>query len=407
MSKKRNLAVFLVILLITNILTFGLTNLASIKFNNKIYIPVLEYNKLRSIQNKFSKVLMIENYIEDNYLRDIDEDKLEDGLLKGMVQALEDPYSIYMDLDEYSSMVEQTSGTYAGIGIVVTPGDDNLITVVSPIEGTPGERAGIKNGDKIVKVDGKEFYAENMDQAVKHMKGEPNTKVVLTIMRKDKSGASEVQDIEITRELIRLVTVKSEVIDENIGYIKLTSFDELTYDDFKKGLNDLGSKNIEGLIIDLRNNPGGLLDICAQVIDELVGEGTIVYTENKEGKREYLKSNKAMVTYPLVLLINEGSASASEIMAGAIKDHKRGTIIGKTTFGKGVVQRIKDLNDGTGLKVTISEFFTPNGSQIHGIGVAPDIEVDLPEDIEVIGLENLEEDSQLQKALEVLKTKIK
>ena len=407
MSKKRSIPFLIIVVLITNLITFGLTNLASVVFNNKAYIPKAEYNNLKAVYNRFSKVLMVEKYMEDNYLRDIEKDKLVDGQLKGMLQSLGDPYSNYLDEDEFNSMKEQTSGVYAGIGVVVTPGDDNLITVVSPIEGTPGERAGIKNGDKIIKVDGKEFLAENMDQAVKMMKGEANTKVVLTIMRGQRTGVNEVLDIEITREIIRLITVKSNIIDDNIGYIKLTSFDELTYKEFKTELDKLGKQNIKGLILDLRNNPGGLLDICAEIADELLGEGDIVYTETKDGRREYLKSKKSMVDYPLAVLINEGSASASEILVGAIKDHNRGIIIGENTFGKGVVQRIKDLNDGTGLKLTISEFFTPNGSQIHGIGVAPDIEVKLPEDIEEIGVENLKEDTQLQRAIEEIKLKIK
>jgi len=396
-----------VLLIVTNIITFGLTNLMSVTFSNKAYIPLVEYNKLKSVYNEFSKVMVVEDYVKENYLRDVDEKKLVDGQLKGMLQALEDPYSTYMTKEEFESFLQQTSGTYAGIGVVVTPGDDNLITVVSPIEDTPGERAGIKSGDKIIKVNGVEYFGENMDEAVKVMKGEPNTKVSLTILRKNKENKNNIFDIEVTREIIRLVTVKSNIIDDDIGYIKITSFDELTYKDFKKELDKLGKRNIKGLIIDLRNNPGGLLNICADIADELLGEGDIVYTQTKDGKREYLKSDKKMVDYPLVLLVNKGSASASEILAGAVKDHKRGTLIGTTTFGKGVVQRIKDLDDGSGLRLTISEYFTPNGINIHGIGIEPDIVVELTEGVEEIGVNNLKEDNQLRKAIEEIKTKIK
>jgi len=407
MSKKKVISIMVALLLITNIITFGLTNLMSVTFNNKAYIPKAEYNQLKSVYNEFSKVIAVEKYVKENYLRDVDESKLIDGQLKGLLQSLEDPYSNYMTKDEFDSLLQQTSGTFGGIGVVVTPGEDNLITVVSPIEDTPGERAGIKSGDKIIGVNGTEFLAENMDKAVKVMKGEPKTKVVLTIMRKDKDGKNEVFDLEIIREMIRLVTVKSNIIDEDIGYIKLTSFDDLTYRDFKTELDKLGKKNIEGLIIDLRNNPGGLLDVCAQIADELLGDGDIVYTETKAGKREYLRSGKSMVNYPLVLLVNGGSASASEILAGAIKDHNRGKLIGTTTFGKGVVQRIKDLDDGSGLKLTISEYFTPNGINIHGIGIEPDIVVELNEGVEEIGVGNLKEDNQLRRAIEEIKSKIK
>ncbi|MBU5255049.1 S41 family peptidase [Tissierella praeacuta] len=407
MSKKKVIRLMVVLLVVTNIITFGLTNLMSVTFSNKAYIPLAEYNKLKSVFNEFSKVMMVEDYVKENYLRDVDEKKLIDGQLKGMLQSLEDPYSTYMTKEEFESFLQQTSGTYAGIGVVVTPGDDNLITVVSPIEDTPGERAGIKSGDKIIKVNGVEYFGENMDEAVKVMKGEPNTKVSLTILRKNRENKNNIFDIEVTREIIRLVTVKSNIIDDDIGYIKITSFDELTYKDFKIELDKLGKRNIKGLIIDLRNNPGGLLNVCADIADELLGEGDIVYTQTKDGKREYLKSDKKMVDYPLVLLVNKGSASASEILAGAVKDHKRGTLIGTTTFGKGVVQRIKDLDDGSGLRLTISEYFTPNGINIHGIGIEPDIVVELTEGVEEIGVNNLKEDNQLRKALEEIKTKIK
>ncbi|NLV88148.1 MAG: S41 family peptidase [Tissierellia bacterium] len=406
MSKRKVTILLIIVVLVTNIITFGLTNLMSISLHNKAYVPKAEYHRLKSVYEQFSKVLYVEQYIRDNYLRDVDDKKLIDGQLKGMLNSLGDPYSNYMTEDEFASLLQQTSGTYAGIGIVVTPGEDNLITVVSPIEGTPGERAGIKSGDKIIRVDGKEFLAENMDEAVKVMKGEPKTKVVLTIMRKDKNGNNDIFDVEITREIIRLVTVKSSIIDDDIGYIKITSFDDLTYKDFKTELDKLGKRNIKGLIIDLRNNPGGLLDRCAQIADELLGEGDIVYTETKTGKREYIKSNKSMVDYPLAILINGGSASASEILAGAVKDHGRGVLIGTTTFGKGVVQRIIDLKDGTGLKLTISEYFTPNGTNIHGVGIDPDIVVELPEGVEEIGVDNLKEDTQLQRAIEEIKSNI-
>ena len=407
MSKKKVIRLMVVLLVVTNIITFGLTNLMSVTFSNKAYIPLAEYNKLKSVFNEFSKVMMVEDYVKENYLRDVDEKKLIDGQLKGMLQSLEDPYSSYMTKEEFESFLQQTSGTYAGIGVVVTPGDDNLITVVSPIEDTPGERAGIKSGDKIIKVNGVEYFGENMDEAVKVMKGDPNTKVSLTILRKNRENKNNIFDIEVTREIIRLVTVKSNIIDDDIGYIKITSFDELTYKDFKIELDKLGKRNIKGLIIDLRNNPGGLLNVCADIADELLGEGDIVYTQTKDGKREYLKSDKKMVDYPLVLLVNKGSASASEILAGAVKDHKRGTLIGTTTFGKGVVQRIKDLDDGSGLRLTISEYFTPNGINIHGIGIEPDIVVELTDGVEEIGVNNLKEDNQLRKALEEIKTKIK
>lgn len=406
MSKKKLTVIFLVLLIITNALTFGFANVATIQLDKKVVIPRGEYEEIYSVYQDFSKVLVLENIIRENYLRDVDDENLIDGQLKGMVEALKDPYSQYMTAEEYTDFHEQSSGIYGGIGVIVTPGDDNFITVVSPIEGTPGEKAGLRPGDKIIRVDGKEFTADEMNAAVKVMKGEPNTEVTLSIMRKDRQGENKILDITLIREEIRLETVKSEIIDDNIGYIKISSFDELTDEDFIKSLNNLEKSNVAGLIIDLRYNPGGLLDVTSNIADQLLGDVDIVYTETKDGEREYLRSKKSMTDLPLVVLINEGSASASEILAGAIRDHDRGELIGTTTFGKGVVQRIRPLQDGSALKLTISEYFTPNGTNIHGIGIEPDIVVELPEDIEEIGTGNIEEDLQLQKALEVLKNKI-
>ncbi len=403
MSKKKAITLMVVAVLITNIITFGATSLMTDSFN--FGMSFNNENKIKEGKD-LSKILSIKKYIENNYLREVDEQKMLDGQLKGMVSSLNDPYSVYMTQDEFSSFAQQTAGIYGGVGVIVTPGEDNYITVVSPIEDTPGERAGIKSGDRIIKVNGVEYFAENMDEAVKVMKGKPKTKVTITIMRTDKEGNDQTFDLDIIREEIRLVTVKSSIIDKEIGYIRITSFDELTYKDFKENLSKLEKANVKGLIIDLRNNPGGLLNICAQIADELLGAGDIVYTQTKNGEREYLKSDKGQITIPLVLLVNEGSASASEILAGAIKDHKRGELIGTKTFGKGVVQRIKELPDGSGLKLTVSEYFTPNGTNIHGIGITPDIVIELNEGVENIGVDYIKKDNQLQKALEVIKGKI-
>lgn len=409
MSKKRLIIFFVIILILTNLTTFSLSNSLSLQFNSKVVIPKVDYDYLKSTAEEFSKVQLVESIIKESYLKDVDEATLREGQLKGIVASLEDPYSQYLTAEEYTDLSQQTSGEYGGIGVIVTPGEDNLITVVSPIKGTPGEKAGIKPEDKIIAVDGKEFMAQDMDKAVKVMKGKPKTEVVLTILRKGKDGKSKTFDLAIVREKIRLETVNSSIVDDTIGYINITSFDELTYKDFMKDLKKLQGKNVKGLIIDLRNNPGGLLDVTADIADELLGEGTIVYTETKDGEKEYYKSKPSQIDIPLVVLVNGGSASASEILSGAIKDYKRGELIGTKTFGKGIVQRIRPLptKDGSAIKLTISEYFTPNGTNIHGIGIEPDILVELPEDIKGIGVENLKEDTQLQKALEVIKGKIK
>lgn len=406
-SKKKAIIGAIIIVLVTSLLTFVVSSRIQVKYGMKVELPRSEFQRYYNTYQKYSKAMILEDFVKQNYLNDISDEALYEGQLKGLFQSLEDPYSLYMTQEEFSDFMDQTIGTYAGIGVVVTPGEDNMITVVSPIEDTPGEKAGLITGDKIIKVNGKEYTADKMSEAVKVMKGEPGTSVVLTIMRKDSEGNSTFIDKEIVREEIRLESVKSQMLDNSIGYIRIISFDDLTDEDFETHLKALQKQGMKGLIIDLRSNPGGLLDVCAKIADKLMGEGTIVYTETKNKEREYLTSDSKKLDMPLTVLVNEGSASASEILAGAIQDTKVGTLIGKTTFGKGIVQRIKEFPDGSGFKLTVSEYFTPNGRNIHGKGIEPDITVELPENIEEIGVENISEDTQLQKAVEVIKDKIK
>ncbi|MCT4564615.1 MAG: S41 family peptidase [Maledivibacter sp.] len=404
MIKKRTAFIgAIVLIIVTGLLTTVITNVAAIGFNGKVSLPKSEYERLVGLEDKFKKTLYLKKYIEENYYEPVDEDVFEDGILKGLFSSLNDPYSQYMSKKEFDSFMTHTHGTYGGIGIIVTPGDDGYITVVSPIEDTPGERAGIISGDKIVKVNDKEVTADELDDAIAIMKGKPGTEVDITILRPNKK---EPLAITIKREEIRLKTVKSRVIEDNIGYLRLTMFDDKTAEDFKKHLKDLESKNIKGLIIDLRNNPGGSLRECVEIADELLGKQNIVYTKDRAGKKEYMDSDANKVDYPFVILVNKGSASASEILTGAVKDTKSGVIIGTTTFGKGLVQAVRELTDGTGFKLTISQYYTPNGEYIHGKGIEPNIVVDLPEELKEKVEITDEEDTQLQKALEVLRGKI-
>lgn len=400
MSKKSRNFLIVFLLIVTNIITFVIGNTIAIKTENKILISQEEYQNLQATYNKQSKGNMLKDYIKENYLREITDEELDEGEYAGIFQAIDDPYSGYLTKEDFKDLSDQTSGTYGGIGVVVSAGEDGFITVVSPILNTPGEKAGLQTGDKIVKVNGKEYSASQMDEAVKNMKGEPNTKVVLSIMKNDAKN-NELTDIEIERELIKLETIESNTIDD-LGYIRITSFDENTHSDFKNSLKELENKNVKGLIIDLRNNPGGLLKSTVAIADELLDEGTVVYTERKNGDKTYEKSKDGKTELPIVVLVNKGSASASEILSGALQDRERAIIVGETTFGKGVVQVIKQLPDGSGFKLTESEYFTPNGNSVHDKGITPDEIVELPEDIKVIGIENKEKDTQLQKAIELL-----
>lgn len=380
---KKTIGFLAVVVLITMIVT----NFTYIALGSKAIVDREEYEQLR----KYSTMLELEDIIKEKYYIKPDDDKLVTGSIKGMFAGLEDPYSTYMTQDEFKKLLEDTEGEFGGIGVYISAGDDNLITVVSPIEGTPGYKAGIKSGDKILKINDKEFMADEMDFAIKEMKGEPGTKVEITVYRE---GEDKPLEFSMKRELIKVESIESKMEKDDIGYIRIKSFDEHTYEDFKVALDGLKEKGMKGLVIDLRYNPGGLLDVCEDIADELLGEAVIVYTRNNKGDEEYYNSDeKHKLDMPITMLVNEWSASASEILSGAIRDNNAGILIGKTTFGKGLVQQLYPLSDGTGFKLTTAQYFTPSGEYIHKKGIKPDIEIE-------------DEKEQLKKALEVTKEEI-
>lgn len=342
------------------------------------------------------------NHIKKNYYKDIDNETLNTGLIKGVVNSLDDPYSEFMTKEELKKFMESTNGKYVGVGLVVSPGKDGYITVVSPIKGSPAYKAGIKSGDRIIKVDEVEYSAETMQDAVNKMRGEEGKTVSITVLREEQKQ-KKVHEFKIKRETIKLQTVDGRILEKNIGYIAISEFDKPTYDDFMKELEVLKKKGAQKLVLDLRGNPGGLLDVCTKIADVFLDKGTIVYTKYKDGKKDYYYSDEKKEDMPLVVLVNGGSASASEIVSGALKDRKRAKLVGTQTFGKGIVQRLFNLPYETAVKLTISEYFTPNGNNIHKVGITPDVVVELPDNIKGIGPDYLNEDTQLKKALEILK----
>ncbi len=397
MFRKKELALGIIsLVLITSTLTFAVS--AFLFSRNVLGMDFIE--KVKSQSFDIAKINKVKALLDRYYYKGTDQEVLLEGAVDGMTEALGDPYTGYLNAKEYEALMTDTRGTYAGIGIVVTADkEDNLITVVSPIEDTPGEKAGILPGDKIIKVDGKDVKGSELDMAVSMMKGPEGTKVTLTIIRKDEK---EPLEKEITRDKIVLITVKDKMLKNNIGYIRISSFDQKTYEDFLKAYNRLTKNGMKALIIDVRNNPGGLLTEVVDVADRLLPKGIIVYTEDKNKKRINWNSDSRQVQIPIAVLINEGSASASEILAGSVKDTKKGVLIGTKTFGKGVVQDVFELGDGSALKVTISEYFTPSGINIHGTGIKPDIEVELPEEHRTSLQVKEEDDTQLQKAIDYL-----
>lgn len=345
----------------------------------------------------------VKSMIDKNYYKKADDYDVLMGMLKGAVSSLNDPYSYYMTEDEYKKFNEETDGEFAGLGIYVSGSiDDNLITIVSPMKGTPADRAGLKTDDKIIKINGEDFTADKMDDAVKIMRGKPGEKVKITILRRDKNGKAQFLDFDIVREIIKVQTVSSKFLKDNIGYISISGFDTPTYNDFNKQYKELKKQGMTKLILDLRNNPGGLLTTSTQVVNTFLDGGLIMYTLDKQNNKETINATKGADDIKIVVLVNKGSASASEIVAGALKDRKRATIVGTQTFGKGIVQTVYNMPDGEGLKLTTSAYYTPSGVNIHGKGIAPDVKVELNEEVKTISIDNLDKDNQIQKAIEIL-----
>ena len=316
------------------------------------------------------------------------------GSLKGMVNSLGDPYSVYMDPKMYSELMLETKGSFGGVGIVLGVKDKQL-TVVAPIEGTPAETAGILSGDLIVKIDGQDTKDMALDEAVGKIRGKEGSKVTLTIQR----TGQEVEEYSLTRATIVLKSVSGKILENGIGYIRLSMFSETTGNDFTQKMSELTEQGMTSLILDLRNNPGGLIGESVKVARLLVPQGPIVSVIGKDGERETSQSYLEKTPLPLVVLINGGSASASEIVAGAIQDTSAGKLIGVKTFGKGSVQRIIPLDKDSAVKITIAEYHTPKDRSIHGKGIEPDIVVEMPKD------KDAKSDPQLDKAIEVLKSK--
>lgn len=340
------------------------------------------------------KLDFLKKVIDLKYLEKTDEKTLEENIYKGLLQGLNDPYSVYYTKDEYDALKEETSGSYCGIGALVSQNaDTGVITAINVFKGSPAEKAGMKNGDIIFKVEDKEVTGEDLNNVVAKMKGEKDTKVKINVYR---TSEKEYIDLEITRDKVDVPTVEHKMLDKSkgIGYIQITQFEEVTYDQFKEALDDLKKRGMKSVIFDLRNNPGGLYDTVCEMLDDLLPEGTLVYTKDKDGNKQEKKSDANFLDMPMVVLQNENSASASEIFAGAIQDFGAGKIVGTQSFGKGIVQSIIPLSDGSAVKLTVEKYYTPKGVNIHGKGITPDVKVEISKDGK--------KDNQLQKAIEVI-----
>jgi carboxyl-terminal processing protease len=352
----------------------------------------------------FTEVLSI---VQNQYVDEVPPRELIYNAIKGTLRGL-DPHSAFLDPDSYREMQVETTGSFGGLGIEITLRDD-ILTVVAPIEGTPAHRAGLQPGDRIVKIDGLSTKDMQLADAVKRMRGKPGTKVTITVLRE---GWPEPRDVEIVREQIRVQSVRTHDLGQGIGYLRIRQFQEQTAHDVEAALDRFVKNGTKALVLDLRNNPGGLLTAAVEVAEKFLEDGKlVVYTEGRvrnQNMRFAAHAKKSYTELPLVVLVNHGSASASEIVAGALQDYGRAILVGTTTFGKGSVQTVIPLSDGSGLRLTTAKYYTPKGRSIHGTGIAPDIVVEAPKETaqrppSLDPLEELKKDVQLQRALDVIK----
>lgn len=354
------------------------------------------------------KAQLIYDTLKEHYVDDIGEDELYEGIFSGMVNYTTDQYSYYIPAESYEDFVSGTSGEYVGIGIVVSVDENENIAIQYVMEGSPAEAAGILPGDILVAVDGVEASLENYYDVIDMVKGEEGTTVDIKIYRPDQALTLEKT---VERANIDTVTVSSAMMDDNIGYIRISEFDSVTYDQFKAALNELNSQGMKGVIMDVRDNPGGLLTSVTAVLDELLSEGIITYTEDKYGNKEYEYSTGDGIDIPVVVLTNGLSASAAELFTAALKDRGVGSVVGETTYGKGIVQTTFPLSDGSAVKITTAKYYTPSGVCIQGVGVEPDYEIKALPDFELPYMasgtaELSDNDIQLDKAVEILEGEI-
>ena len=389
----------IMLVILTAFITFMITSLSMYTYFKQN--PTLQFveGEKSDIDTYLSK---IKKAIDKNFLWQdkIDEEKLKDGAIKGYVEGLGDKYTEYISKDEMKKFTENINGSFMGIGIyMIADESSGKIIVHHPISDSPAYKAGIKAGDVIVSVDGVEYGYDELNTIADHIKGEAGTKVKLVIERDGKNI-----DFEIERAKIETNPITSKMLEKNIGYLNLPSFDKDVSKKLKEKIDDLTAKGAKSLILDLRNNGGGMVDECEEITDLFLDKDkTIMTTKDKKGNVEKsVTKNKKTYDLPLVILVNENTASASEILTGALKDNNRTKVIGTKTYGKGVIQSVFNLSDGSGLKITTAEYFTPNGIEINKKGITPDIEVKLPDTVKSVYAVEEKDDTQLKKAIEEL-----
>lgn len=403
MEEKKRFKTYKIVMLVILVafITFLLTTIGMYQyftksgFGKSLITSSSTNNEIAYTLNKYRKI------IDKYYLGDIDEEKLKEGAIKGYIEGLDDKYTEYISKDDMQEYIADTTGNFVGIGIyMVQDTNTNRILVLSPIKGGPAEKAGIQPGDYILEVDGVEYKGDQMSVAAAKIKGEANTKVKIKVLRNN-----ETKEYELTRENIKLNPVEGKVLENNIGYIEFSSFDEGTADEFKTKYEELQKQGIKSLVIDLRNNGGGIVSEALKIADYILNkDDVILYEVDKNNKETVEKSeNNPIINMPIVVLTNGNTASSSEILAGALKDHGKAKIVGEKTYGKGVIQQLLTMPDGSGLKITSEEYLTPNKTKLNKVGIEPDEKVSLPDTVKNVLNVDQKDDTQLQKAIELLK----
>lgn len=347
----------------------------------------------------------IYNAINIYYYEDFTKEELKESLYKGLAEGLEDPYSVYYTKEEYEDMMVSTTGTYYGIGAGLSQDLDTMVVTITKVyRGTPAEEAGLKNGDIILSVEDLDATSMEVSELVQHIRGEEGTAVHMTIYRE---STKETLEFEVERRHVELPSIEGEMLEKGIGYIQVSEFQSKTDEQFIEMVEQLKTQGMKGLIVDVRANPGGLLSSVVNLCDYILPEGLVVYVEDTFGNKEEYASDKSCLELPIVVLMDENSASASEIFAGAMKDYGYATLVGKTTYGKGIVQEVIPLSDGDAVKLTTKKYFTPNGNYIHEVGVKPDVQVDYEYTGSLEESYDKQYDSQFLKAVEIMEGKLR